>query len=106
MIRYISSYSREFLFIPNFATALGHLLPYLTAEEAKQQGLHVHNRFAQVQTSSTCSPAYSYTAIMTSGRGFGLLGVNPCPRGIEDLVFGLFECGVGEIDGSRRIVLG
>jgi len=43
MIPDISSYSREFLCIPNFATALGHLLPYLTAEEAKQQGLHFHN---------------------------------------------------------------
>ena len=42
MIPDISSYSREFLCIPNFATALGHLLPYLTAEEAKQQALPFH----------------------------------------------------------------
>ena len=45
-------------------------------------------------------------AIMTSGRGLGILGVNTCHRCIEYLVFGLFDCGVGEIDCSRRIVLG
>jgi len=49
MIRDISSYSRESLFIPNFATALGHLLPHSTAEEAKQQGLHFHNEHGWVE---------------------------------------------------------
>jgi hypothetical protein len=44
--------------------------------------------------------------IMTSGRGVGLLGVNTCHRCIEHLVFGLFECGVGELDCSSRIGLG
>ena len=38
--------------------------------------------------------------------GFGLLGVNTCPRCIEYLVFGLVDGGVGEVDCSRRIVLG
>ena len=52
MIRYISSYSREFLFLPNFATALGYLLPYLTAEEAKQQGVHFYNEHSWVELPS------------------------------------------------------
>ncbi|MGZ3610647.1 MAG: phospholipase D-like domain-containing protein, partial [Ktedonobacteraceae bacterium] len=30
---------------------MGHLLPYLTAEEAKQQGLHVHNEHGWVEVS-------------------------------------------------------
>ena len=38
--------------------------------------------------------------------GFGLLGVNTCPRCIEYLVFGLFECSVGKVDCCSRIVLG
>jgi len=45
-------------------------------------------------------------ATMTSARGFGILGVSTCHRCIEYLVFGLFDCGVGEIDCRRRIVLG
>ena len=28
---------------------VGHLLPYLTAEEAKQQGLHVHDEHGWVE---------------------------------------------------------
>jgi hypothetical protein len=46
----------------------GHLLPYLTAEEAKQQGLLFHNEHGWVEL-----PSY---AIMTSGCGFGILGVS------------------------------
>jgi hypothetical protein len=44
--------------------------------------------------------------IMTSGRGGCILGVKTCQRCIEHLVFGLFDCGVGEFDRLSRMGLG
>jgi hypothetical protein len=44
--------------------------------------------------------------IMTLGRGCCILGVKTCQRCIEHLVFGLFDCGVGEFDCLSRMGFG